>query len=140
MQSATLPALLASRLNVQIPADSRLGDRRFTDLVARLNAIVWEADGDEYLMTFVSDKSRDLLGYDPARWLNEPEFWERHLHPDDRAATIAACDAAIRDGRAVALEYRFLAASGEYRWFSDVIGISGSGSQSRRLIGVMIDI
>ncbi len=118
----------------------RAGDRRFHDLVARLNAIVWEADGEQYRMTFVSEKCRDLLGFSPQEWLTEPEFWERHLHPEDRALAIARCDAAIRDGRPVELEYRFRTASGEYRWMSDVIGIAEEPGHGRRLIGVMIDI
>ena len=45
---------------------------------------MWEADGDDYKMTFVSPRSMDIAGYPPERWLNEPEFWENHLHPDDR--------------------------------------------------------
>jgi diguanylate cyclase (GGDEF)-like protein/PAS domain S-box-containing protein len=138
----TVPAPTASgnATSSQLAAAiTRADDDKFHDLVARLNAIVWEADGEEYRMTFVSDKSRELLGYDPEQWLNEPEFWERHLHPEDRDRTIALTDAAIRDERAIALEYRFRAADGEYRWMSDVIGIAG-GPGNRRLIGVMIDI
>jgi diguanylate cyclase (GGDEF)-like protein/PAS domain S-box-containing protein len=118
---------------------TRPHDDRFHDLVARLNAIVWEADGEQYTMTFVSEQSRAILGYEPEQWLTEPEFWERHLHPDDRERTIALCDAAIRDERAVALEYRFMAADGEYRWISDVIGVAGDPGL-RRLVGIMIDI
>ena len=123
-----------------VAALDRQGDDRFHDLVARLNAIVWEADAEQYRMTFVSDKCRELLGYEPSEWLTEPEFWERHLHPEDRDLAIALTDAAVRDGRPVALEYRFLTANGEYRWMSDVIGIATEPGKGRRLIGVMIDI
>jgi diguanylate cyclase (GGDEF)-like protein len=74
-------------------------------------------------------------------WLNEPEFWERHLHPDDRERAIAVTDAAIKALNSVRIEYRFRVSSGEYRWFSDVIRVirkaDGSG---HRLVGVMIDI
>ena len=123
-------------------AASAAAEERFVDLVGRLNAIVWEADGEQYRMTFVSDRCRDLLGYEPEQWLTEPEFWERHLHPDDRDEMIARCDAAIRDERPVELEYRFRAANGEYRWMNDVIGIAGQAGVGvgRRLVGVMIDI
>jgi len=118
-----------------------LGGSRFDDLVGSLDAIVWEADGDDYHMTFVSPRCIDVAGYQPDEWLTAPEFWERHLHPDDQDQAIAATDAAIRDLRSVRIEYRFLVASGEYRWFSDVIRVlrkrDGSG---HRLVGVMIDI
>jgi diguanylate cyclase (GGDEF)-like protein/PAS domain S-box-containing protein len=123
------------------PAPAALGESRFDDLVSSLDAIVWEADGDDYRMTFVSPRSRDIAGYAEDVWLNEPEFWERHLHPDDRERAIAVTDAAIKALNSVRIEYRFQVASGEYRWFSDVIRVirkaDGSG---HRLVGVMIDI
>jgi len=114
---------------------------RFDDLVGSLDAIVWEADGDDYRMTFVSPRSIDIAGYPPERWLTEPEFWESHLHPDDRERALSVTDAAIKALTSVRIEYRFRVASGEYRWFSDVIRVirkpDGSG---HRLVGVMIDI
>ena len=123
------------------PSGPTLGQSRFDDLVSSLDAIVWEADGDDYRMTYVSPRSMDIAGYSPEDWHNEPEFWERHLHPDDRERAITVTDAAIRALNSVRVQYRFRVASGEYRWFSDVIRVirkaDGSG---HRLVGVMIDI
>lgn len=123
------------------PAGSNLGESRFDDLVGSLDAIVWEADGDDYRMTFVSPRSLDIAGYPPEEWLTEPEFWEHHVHPDDLDGVMATTEAAINDLTSVRIEYRFLVASGSYRWFSDVIRVvrkqDGSG---HRLVGVMIDI
>lgn len=114
---------------------------RFDDLVRMLNAVVWEADGDDYRMTFVSPRSADLTGFSPEAWMSEPAFWERHLHPEDRERAVAATDAAIQEMRTVSLEYRFRTAAGAYRWFSDVIAVvpkvDGTG---HRLVGVMIDV
>ena len=116
-------------------------DSRFDDLVGSLDAIVWEADGDDYRMTYVSPRCGEIAGYPPEEWLRQPEFWEHHLHPDDRERAITATDAAIGELRSVRIEYRFLVSSGEYRWFSDVIRVlrkhDGSG---HRVVGVMIDI
>jgi diguanylate cyclase (GGDEF)-like protein/PAS domain S-box-containing protein len=114
---------------------------RFDDLVGSLDAIVWEADGDDYKMTFVSPRSLDIAGYPPEDWLTQPEFWENHLHPDDRERAISLTDGAIRALNSIRVEYRFLTSSGQYRWFSDVIRVirkaDGSG---HRVVGVMIDI
>lgn len=114
---------------------------RFDDLVASLDAIVWEADGDDYKMTYVSPRSVDIAGYPQEDWLTQPAFWENHLHPDDRERAVTVTDAAIRAFNSLRIEYRFRVASGEYRWFSDVIRVlrkpDGSG---HRLVGVMIDI
>ena len=124
-----------------LPAKPVLSQSRFDDMVGSLDAIVWEADGDDYKMTFVSPRSLDIAGYRPETWLTEPEFWERHLHPDDRERALALTDAAIKALNSLRIEYRFRIASGEYRWFSDVIRVlrkaDGSG---HRLVGVMIDI
>ena len=124
-----------------LPATPVLSQSRFDDLVGSLDAIVWEADGDDYKMTFVSPRTRDIAGYPPEVWLTEPEFWERHLHPDDRERAMSVTDAAIKTLNSIRIEYRFRIASGEYRWFSDVIRVirkaDGSG---HRLVGVMIDI
>ncbi len=120
---------------------SLVAQARFDDLVEALNAVVWEADGDDYHMTFVSPRASDITGYSADVWMNEPEFWENRLHPDDRDATIAAVDTAIGAMRDVSIEYRFRTADGSYRWFSDVIRVipkrDGSG---HRLVGVMLDI
>jgi len=124
-----------------LSGEPKLGGSRFDDLVGSLDAIVWEADGDDYRMTFVSPRALDITGYAPETWLTEPEFWERHLHPDDRERAVAVTDAAINALNSIRIEYRFRVASGEYHWFSDVIRVirkpDGSG---HRLVGVMIDI
>ncbi len=136
-----LPAPADGSSALPLPAIPVLSQSRFDDLVGSLDAIVWEADGDDYRMTFVSPRSMDIAGYAPEVWLTEPEFWERHLHPDDRERALALTDAAIKALNSLRIEYRFRIASGEYRWFSDVIRVlrkaDGSG---HRLVGVMIDI
>jgi diguanylate cyclase (GGDEF)-like protein/PAS domain S-box-containing protein len=142
MRTPVSRAPVGARPSVTVSAiPTVLGQTRFDDLVTSLDAIVWEADGDDYRMTFVSPRSRDITGYPEDLWLNEPAFWERHLHPDDRARAIAVTDAAIKALNSVRIEYRFQIAGGEYRWFSDVIRVirkaDGSG---HRLVGVMIDI
>jgi diguanylate cyclase (GGDEF)-like protein/PAS domain S-box-containing protein len=133
---------LAERPEVTVAdAQANVGESRFHDLVGSLDAIVWEADGDDYRMTFVSPRSMDIAGYPPEEWLTEPAFWENHVHPDDLDDAMATTDAAIKALTSVRIEYRFLVANGSYRWFSDVIRVvrkrDGSG---HRLVGVMIDI
>jgi diguanylate cyclase (GGDEF)-like protein/PAS domain S-box-containing protein len=114
---------------------------RFRDLVQGLDAVVWEADGIAYRTTFVSDRARDMLGYEPSDYLADPQFWENHVHPDDLAQAVAASDAAIHDLRAVVLEYRFMAADGRWVWINDRVRVTTDPSgRSRRLTGVMIDV
>ena len=92
-------------------------------------------------MTYVSPRSKDIAGYAPGEWLTQPAFWEDHLHPDDRQRAITETDAAINALKSIRVEYRFRVATGEYRWFSDVIRvIRKADGAGHRLVGVMIDI
>lgn len=120
---------------------AEISEARFRDLVQGLDAVVWEADGVAYRTTFVSDRARDILGYEPDDYLRDPRFWENHVHPDDLEQAVAASDAAIRELRPVVLEYRFRAADGRYVWINDRVTVrTDQTGSTRRLTGVMIDV
>ncbi len=109
-------------------------------ILADLPAIVWEADGITYRVTFVSPRARDLLGHDPATWVGVPDFWEDHLHPNDRDRSVAASERALAARTPCTLEYRFRAADGSYRWFQDRFRVISNERGGLRLAGVMIDV
>ena len=128
-----------------IPATSRDGAAPTTwaataDILGVLPAIVWEADGVDHRMIFVSPRALDILGHDPSRWVDEPEFWESHVHPDDLAEATARAEAAIRTVTADELVYRFRAADGTYRWFRDALSVVALPDGGRRLAGIMLDV
>ena len=116
------------------------GGRADIDLVGVLPAIVWESDVATSTMVFVSPRSLDILGYDPDQWCSEPEFWERHLHPDDAEQARAAAGRAIETSEPTRIQYRFRAADGTDRWFSDSIQVITTDDGGRRLVGVMVDV
>lgn len=109
-------------------------------VVHHVNAILWEADGTDERMTFVSAGATSLTGHATGRWLTEPRFWEDHIHPDDRDGVLAAIEDAIARHRHVAIEYRFRLADGSYRWFEDLIEVLSDEGSKLRLVGVMIDV
>jgi diguanylate cyclase (GGDEF)-like protein/PAS domain S-box-containing protein len=110
------------------------------DLVHRVNAILWEADGTDDRMTFVSEGATSVTGHAPDRWLTERRFWENHIHPDDRPAMLDAIGDAMHSAQSVSLEYRFRLADGTYRWFEDLVEILPGEGGHTRLVGVMIDV
>jgi two-component system, cell cycle sensor histidine kinase and response regulator CckA len=109
-------------------------------IVASLPAIVWEADGTDYRITFVSGRARDLLGHSPDDWVNIPDFWENHLHPEDRDRAIAQVEAALRDRSIGDVQYRFRHDDGSHRWFRDTFSVLEEDDGSLRLTGLMLDI
>jgi two-component system, cell cycle sensor histidine kinase and response regulator CckA len=111
-----------------------------TELVGALPGIVWEADGTDYVMSYVSPQAADLLGHDPAAWLSVPSFWEDHVHPDDRTRAMAEAQEAVASLSAATLEYRFAAADGSYSWFRDYLRVVEHADGHRHIVGFMADV
>ena len=111
-----------------------------TDVVESLPGIVWEANSIDFSETFVSSRARDVLGHDAAEWLATPGFWENHIHPDDRAATVGVVASALEGSPVDAYEYRFLAADGSYRWMRDVLRVVDHPDGERHIVGFMTDV
>src|ERR1700750_555309 len=53
-------------------------ERLYSTLVNSLGGIVWEADGETFQFTFVSEQAEQILGYPVEQWLTEPDFWRNH--------------------------------------------------------------
>src|SRR5262245_41724824 len=97
--------------------------RRLRDLVDRMDAIAAEADARTFRFSFVSRSAEAILGYPVQQWLDEPDFWARHLHPDDRDRTVNRCLVETREGRDHTLEYRMVAADGRVVWIRDTVRV-----------------
>ena len=107
-------------------------------LIDAIDGAVWEAHGPNWMSTRVSAKVETMFGYTPEAWL-EPTFWEAHLHPDDRAAAVAAYEQAVLERRSYRSEYRFMASDGYPVWVRD-IGSMVIAADSFHIRGVMLDI
>ena len=125
---------LAQSLDRRAAAESR-----FRDLVETLDAIVWEADETRREYGFVSRQAEEVLGYAPAQWLSEPDFWINHVEPEDRAAALQAHRAALA-GSGDAFEYRAIAADGRTLWLNDSVRPTRDKQGRLRARGVTIDV
>jgi len=92
---------------------------RLARLLASSPAVIYsyKASGD-FRPTFVSQNIRDWLGYEPEQYLENPDFWWRCVHPDDRAALESSSARLFKQGRHT-VEYRFLRNDGTYCWVND---------------------
>lgn len=92
---------------------------RLEHLLSCAPAVIYsyKATGD-FAPTFVSQNIRDWLGYEPQEYLENPEFWWRCVHPDDRAKVEAESLRLYKKGRNT-IEYRFLKKDGTYCWVID---------------------
>jgi PAS domain S-box-containing protein len=108
-----------------ITARKQLGEalvaaqERLVHLLSCAPAVIYsfKATGD-FAPTFVSQNIRDWLGYEPEEYLENPEFWWRCVHPDDRTKVEAQSAHLYQRGRNT-VEYRFLKKDGTYCWVID---------------------
>jgi PAS domain S-box-containing protein len=124
----------------QAEAAIRHAHRRYEDLVDSLEAIVWRAEAATLQTSYVSKRAEAILGYPITQWLREPNFWEAHLHPEDRLSALASYRQVTRDQQHHALEYRMITADGRTVWFHDSVHAVVEDGISRELIGVMVDV
>ena len=114
---------------------------RLTHLLTASPAVLYsfEATGDN-APTFVSDNIRDLLGYEPAEYLEGPSFWTDRVHPDDLPRLLADFPRLFDSGR-LGFEYRFRRADGTYCWMSDELRlIRGPRGEPHEVVGSWSDI
>jgi PAS domain S-box-containing protein len=146
LASAAQTAALAIRNASAFRKISEMGSRlresteRYRHLVEGIDAIVWEADAATIRFTYVSQRAEAILGYPVAQW-QEPEFWVKHIHPEDRDRALAICRLASREGRDHRFVYRFLAADGRTVWLRDHARVVlNEQGKTVKLRGLMVDI
>jgi len=102
-------------------------------------AIAWSASAETFRFTYVNPAAETLLGYPVDRWLNEPNFWTEHLHPEDRHVAML-CHTQTMAGRDHELVYRIIAADGHVVWLRDYVNVHCEDGMPVELFGVMVDI
>ncbi|MFP2925865.1 ATP-binding protein [Pyxidicoccus sp. 3LG] len=113
--------------------------REHDALVDSIDGIVWEAD-PSFRFTFVSQQAERLLGYPVQRWYHEPDFWLKHLHPEDREWAPSHCREAAEACLPHEFEYRMIASDGRVVWLRDIVTVVGDAGRPHRLRGIMVDI
>jgi two-component system cell cycle sensor histidine kinase/response regulator CckA len=113
---------------------------KLLSLINALGGIVWEAEPETLQFLFVSEEAERILGYPTRTWLEEPDFWVRHTHPDDVERCASLYRLAPDRGEDHELEYRMIAADGRIVWLRDIVSVCKSADGSSRLVGLAVDI
>lgn len=95
----------------QTQAALQQSERRFRSLVEATAQIVWTADPDGFFSPPQAGWEA-FTGQTPAEY--EGQGWLAVLHPDDRAHTLAAWNAAVQTSTLYATRHRLRRQSGEY--------------------------
>ena len=89
---------------VQAQAELHEAKTKYGALVEQIPAIVYVDVADEDMSTtYVSPQIEAILGYTAQEYIDDPQLWERILHPDDREDAMADLPPRSRVGRSVRL-------------------------------------
>jgi PAS domain S-box-containing protein len=109
-------------------------------LVNSVDGIVWEADLPSLRFTFVSRQAERILGYPARCWLEDPGFWQKHIHPEDSARAVSLCVGVSAQEKYKHFEYRMLAANGRVVWLRHIVSLRLEAGQGPGISGIMVDI
>ena len=133
-----------SDISVRKEAEAALDASRthLNHLLATSPAVLcsFEAAGDYYAPTFISENVRKLFGYEPSEYLADPNFVPNHIHPEDRERIGKAVQRLLKTGHVVN-EYRFRRKDGNYCWVSDELRvIYDNAGEAVEVVGSWSDI
>ena len=111
-----------------------------SNLLNSIRGIVWEADPVTLQFNYVNSQAERLLGYPCRQWVDEPDFWRNHTHPEDVEWCTAYSRAAAAKGQDHEFEFRMVAADGSVVWLHDIVSIVTDAEGGVRLRGIMTPI
>jgi PAS domain S-box-containing protein len=114
--------------------------RRLTRLLNASPAVIYSFKAsDDFAPILVSDNIETLFGYAPRDYLDDPNFWRDHVHPED----LPRIEAEIGDlfvNNKHSLEYRFRRKNGTYCWVSDEQHLVRDKGEPVEIVGSWSDI
>jgi diguanylate cyclase (GGDEF)-like protein/PAS domain S-box-containing protein len=117
-------------------------ERQFRKLVQTQSAIVWRADPVTFKFLFVSAEAVSILGYPVRQWLEESDFWQKHIYESDRETVLSRCAQGVtgKKNHSYDMEYRMIAEDGHIVWLRDIATLVVEDGLVTELYGFMIDI
>jgi PAS domain S-box-containing protein len=109
------------------------------NLLESTRVIPWVFNLQSRCFTYIGPQIEGLLGYPAVAWY-EPQFWSRHLHPDDRELAARFFTQAATEGRDHEFEYRMIAAGGHTVWLHDIVHVVHQNGRPVALQGYLLDI
>ncbi len=93
---------------------------RFRNLVEHIPAIVYICDFEPpYRSVYISPQTETMLGYPSSKWIDDPDFWMKIIHPDDVRPLRGLEDKTVRTKGFISAEYRILDRRDEIRWMRE---------------------
>jgi two-component system cell cycle sensor histidine kinase/response regulator CckA len=114
---------------------------RLERLLASSPAAIYTCEAQEnFAPTYISDNVKGLVGWEPRQFLENPRFWIKHVHPEDRRRVLQRVELPWPQDHQ-SYEYRFLARDGTYRWMHDDLKlVQDENGKPVEIAGAWMDI
>jgi two-component system, sensor histidine kinase and response regulator len=123
-------------------AELRSATERLEYLLSSSAVVIYSCKPEKgYPTTFVSQNANQLLGYEAAEMIEDPDLFCRHIYPEDLDCIEEELATQLFSQGFYICEYRFRHKNGTYRWMSDRIRlIRDADGLPIECIGCLIDI
>jgi PAS domain S-box-containing protein len=121
--------------------DVRRAHERYALVARATNDVIWDWDAEHGTIVW-NGALQTMFGYEPEQIDNRLQWWDSHLHPDDRERVVNGINGIIEQGGSSwSDEYRFERADGSFTEVLDrgYIARSEDGTPIR-MIGAMLDV
>ncbi len=96
--------------------------------------------GRNFALSYISDNTKTLVGWEARDFLADSRFWLNHVHPEDRPQVCKRLELPWPQDRQT-YEYRFLAQDGAYRWMHDEVRlVRDADGKPVEMAGVWMDV
>ena len=116
-------------------------EERYRLVAQATNEVIWDYDPRTQEQMW-DGATEAMFGYDPEEMGVTGEWWEDHIHPDDRERVLANTEAVPRDGREAWIEeYRFRRADSAYVTVVDrAYVVRDAEDRPVRMVGSIMDV
>ncbi|NQT26753.1 PAS domain S-box protein [candidate division KSB1 bacterium] len=114
---------------------------RLEHLLTKSSAVIYSSTATEpFGATYISENVRDVIGFEPNDFLEDPGFWTNRIHPDDSARVFREL-AKIFEAGYHNQEYRWKKKDGSYIWLHDDIRlVFDKKGTPIEIVGTWLDI
>ena len=99
-------------------------EARLQNVLSTSPAVIYVCEpGGNYAATYVSRNIKEQLGHEPHEFLEDPNFWADHIHPEDRQRVLEQLPHVFGHDHHTH-EYRFQHKLGLYKWMRDELRVT----------------
>ena len=120
----------------------RISDEEYRILAETLPVAAYVAALDESSSTlYISPQIKSILSFTSEEYMSDPQFWNKHIHPEDSGRVMEELRRCHRDLGSFLLEYRMLDRFGQVVWIHDTATVTRDiEGKALYLHGMMFDI